>query len=164
MIVIVMGISGVGKSTVGHMLASALEWCFIEGDDWHPIANIQKMSRGIPLTDRDRGSWLQHLREQIQQLLLQRQSAVITCSALKQSYRAVLQPNSDEAVRFVYLKGSAATVRSRLSQRQGHFMKGEMLDSQLATLEEPRDAIVIDIELFNSPAQIIAQICSQLDL
>ncbi|MEM6836596.1 MAG: gluconokinase [Cyanobacteria bacterium P01_C01_bin.120] len=162
MIIIIMGVSGIGKSTVGQMLADALSWRFVEGDAWHSSANIQKMSRGVPLTDDDRLPWLQHLRTHIRQLMQQQQSAVVTCSALKQSYREILHPHPDEAIQFVYLKGSKAIVRSRLSQRQKHFMKAEMLESQLAALEEPHNAIVIDVEMFHSLEQIITQIRSRL--
>ena len=163
MIVILMGVSGSGKSTIGQQLAQALGWCFVEGDDLHPIANVEKMRQGIPLTDADRGPWLQAIGQQISQLQQAKQAAVITCSALKQRYREGLystQPPS--TLQFVYLKASPAVLRSRLTRRQGHFMQASLLDSQLATLEEPTQAITINLTATDTTAQIVAQIRQQL--
>lgn len=164
MIVIMMGVTGSGKTTVGRCLADQLGWGFVEGDDWHPPENIQKMSQGRPLEDRDRWPWLHNLRQHIEALQQQGQSAVVTCSALKRSYRQVLQPQPDAAMRFVYLKGSAATLHTRLKERQQHFMKADMLDSQLDTLEEPTGAIVVDIDDAKTPAQMAAHVMTQLNL
>ncbi|MEM9818981.1 MAG: gluconokinase [Cyanobacteria bacterium P01_D01_bin.6] len=158
-----MGVSGSGKTTVGRCLADALDWHFVEGDDWHPSSNVAKMSRGIPLTDHDRWPWLLRLRDHMRERLLQQQSAIVTCSTLKQSYREVLRPDANEPIQFVYLKGNAATLRMRLQQRHNHFMKADLLDSQLATLEEPADAIVIDIDIATTPAQVVTHVISQLN-
>ena len=136
MIVILMGVAGSGKTTVGRLLASALGWRFYEGDDFHPRANIDKMQRGIPLTDDDRWPWLQALRQVIDACQAQGTSAVMACSALKQTYRDYLMHGCDE-VKLVYLKGSYALLYQRLAQRRGHFMPAGLLTSQFATLEEP---------------------------
>lgn len=164
MIVILIGIAGSGKTTVGQCLAAHLGWRFVEGDDFHSPANVAKMSQGVPLEERDRWPWLRALRAQIVALQQQGKSAIITCSVLKQRYRDVLRPDGDEAIQFVYLKGEAAMLRSRLQQRQDHFMQAEMLDSQLAILEEPEDAIAVDIGNNQTPKQIVAAIIARLDL
>ncbi|MGD1941243.1 MAG: gluconokinase [Leptolyngbyaceae cyanobacterium] len=163
MIVILMGVSGSGKSTIGQQLARAMGWRFVEGDELHPLANVEKMRQGIPLTDADRGPWLQAIRQQIDQLQQAKQGAVITCSALKQRYREVLQSAQPTGtLRFIYLKVSPAVLRSRLVQRQGHFMKASMLDSQLAALEEPTQALTICLTATDTIEQIVAQICHRL--
>ncbi|NEQ43478.1 MAG: gluconokinase [Leptolyngbya sp. SIOISBB] len=164
MIIILMGVSGSGKTTVGRCLADVLDWCFIEGDDLHPRSNVAKMSQGIPLTDRDRGPWLTRLRDRLVDLRQQDKSAIVTCSALKRSYRQILRPHPNEAIQFVYLKGSVPLLKSRLHQRQGHFMKAGMLQSQLTTLEEPDDAIVIDIDTATRPKQVISDVLARLNL
>jgi gluconokinase len=143
MIIILMGVAGSGKTTVGRLLASELGWRFYEGDDFHPRANIDKMQRGIPLTDDDRWPWLQALKEVIDACLAQGTSAVMACSALKQTYRDYLMHGRDE-VKLVYLKGSYALLSQRLAQRQGHFMPKELLASQFATLEEPQQGLIVD--------------------
>ena len=164
MIIILMGVAGSGKTTVGQCLANALRWCFVEGDDLHPDSNVVKMSQGIPLTDRDRLPWLQDLRELMVELQGKDTSAIVTCSALKQSYREVLRPQSNESIQFVYLKCDAAALHDRLKQRSGHFMKADMLTSQLAILEEPEDAIVIEVGKAQTPEQIAADIVASLSL
>jgi gluconokinase len=143
MIIILMGVAGSGKTTVGRLLASELGWRFYEGDDFHPRANIDKMQRGIPLTDDDRWPWLQALKEVIDACLVQGTSAVMACSALKQTYRDYLMHGRDE-VKLVYLKGSYDLLSQRLAQRQGHFMPKELLASQFATLEEPQQGLIVD--------------------
>lgn len=158
-----MGVSGSGKTTVGRCLADVLNWCFIEGDDLHPHSNVAKMSQGLPLTDRDREPWLTCLRDRIVELQQQDKSAIVTCSALKHSYRQILRPNPHEAIQFVYLKSSASLLRSRLHQRQGHFMKAGMLQSQIAALQEPDDAIVIDIDAATKPEQVVSSVLSHLN-
>jgi gluconokinase len=143
MILILMGVAGSGKTTIGHMLAQELRWPFYDGDDFHPPTNIDKMSRGIPLTDEDRTAWLTSLRQLIERLLSDRQSAILACSALKQSYRQDLK-QQDKDVHFVYLKGDRDLMRQRLKQRSGHFMKANLLASQFETLEEPEGVLTVD--------------------
>ena len=138
-ILIVMGVAGSGKSTVGRLLAERLGWPFLDGDDFHPPENVEKMRRGIPLSDADRLPWLEHLRK----LVSRSGSAVLACSALKESYRQILR-GDDPRVRFVYLRADPALLASRLENRTGHFFARTLLDSQLAALEEPAEAIVVD--------------------
>ncbi|MBK8428793.1 MAG: gluconokinase [Lewinellaceae bacterium] len=160
MIIVVMGVSGSGKSTVGSLLADELDWPFYDADDFHNEANRNKMSQGIPLTDDDRSTWLASLRELIQNNINSETSIVLACSALKESYRAILKVH--ERVRFVYLKGSYAEIESRLKNRTGHFMPVKLLKSQFETLEEPRDALTV--ALTHSPEEIIQIIYKGLAL
>ncbi len=157
MILIVMGVSGSGKSTIGRLLADRLGWPFFEGDDFHSAANIEKMRRGQPLTDEDRAGWLDALANLIHEQVRQNRSAVITCSALKQAYRDRLQM---EGVRFIYLRGSSEVIEARLRQRVGHYMPPSLLASQFATLEEPKNALTVDISL--PPDQIVSEIVAAL--
>lgn len=143
-VIIIMGVSGTGKSVVGRALAESLGWRFREGDDFHPAANIAKMSAGIPLTDADRAPFLTGIRNEIVDLLARGESAVIACSALKASYRDVLVVDPAR-VKLVHLTGSPELIRGRLAARRGHFMKAGMLDSQLAALETPAGALSLDI-------------------
>jgi len=145
MVIIVMGVSGSGKSTVGEMLAARLRWAYHEADDFHPQANVEKMSKGMPLNDQDREPWLDAIRVIILKHLQDKSSAVITCSALKENYRQQLKPNDNEAVEFVFLQGDFDLINERMQQRAGHFMKAEMLKSQFDTLEPPKDALTVDI-------------------
>jgi gluconokinase len=161
MIIILMGVSGSGKTTIGQLLAQDLGWPFYDGDDFHPQANIDKMRQGIPLTDEDRDSWLTALRHHIDTLLDNRQSAVLACSALKQGYRDRLGGDRP-AVRFIYLKGDYALIRQRLQKRQGHFMPADLLKSQFATLEAPEDVLAIDIS--QTPEAIVNSIKRALEL
>jgi gluconokinase len=160
MIVIVMGVSGAGKSTIGQALADVLGWQFVEGDRLHSDENIDKMRRGIALTDEDRWPWLIAIRQTMDDLQAAGHSAVVSCSALKQRYRDYLQDDCPETVQFVYLKGRPETLLSRLEHRQGHFMKGRLLHSQLAALEEPSAALVVPIDQLDSPEQAVAEICA----
>jgi gluconokinase len=146
LIIIVIGVSGSGKSTLGRALARALDWTFIEGDDFHPPHNVDKMRRGEPLNDDDRAPWLADLHRHIAALNQQGRDAVLACSALKQSYRAVLSRGIRE-LQFVFLHGDAELIRERLRVRRGHYMPADLLDSQLATLEAPADALCVDIAL-----------------
>ena len=136
-----MGVSGAGKTTVGSALARELGWRFIDADDHHPAANVAKMAAGQPLTDEDRGPWLDRLRS----LLLQEKDAVLACSALKQAYRERLTHGLDE-VRFVYLRGSFSLIESRLSGRQHRYMPAALLRSQFESLEPPEKAIAVDVD------------------
>jgi len=145
MIIILMGVSGSGKTTVGRLLAKALSWPFYDGDDFHPAANVDKMRAGIPLDDEDRAGWLTSLQSLIQQKIQDRQEAILACSALKEKYRARLQQDHPNEVRFVYLKGGFALIQKRLQTRRHHFMNPHLLQSQFDALEEPRDALAIDI-------------------
>ncbi len=156
---IVMGVSGSGKSTVGHLLAERLGWPFYDGDDYHPAANVAKMAAGIPLDDDDRDEWLAVLRGLIAAGLAAGQSGIVACSALKRRYRNVLQVD-EQRVRFVYLKGEFDAIRTRLEQRAGHFMKAELLQSQFAALEEPEAAIRVNISL--DPPDVVDQIITLL--
>jgi gluconokinase len=153
-----MGPAGSGKTTVGKLLAAQIQWEFADGDNFHSPANIEKMSRGIPLSDDDRIPWLKSIREAILQWDAQHRNVVLACSVLKRSYREVLQINSK--VKLVYLKGSYELLRERLHSRKGHYAGEQILAGQLADLEEPRDAITI--EAAQSPEQIVAEIRRRL--
>jgi gluconokinase len=144
MIVVLMGVTGSGKTTLGQLLADQLGWTFVEGDDFHPQANVEKMHRGEPLTDADRAPWLRALRVRIDELAAAGRSAVVACSALKQAYRDVLVSGRPEVV-FVHLTVPAAVIRDRLDRRRGHFMPAALLDSQLATLEAPAGILAVDV-------------------
>ena len=157
-IIVVMGVAGSGKTTVGELLATRVHATFLDGDAFHPPANIAKMSSGIPLTDEDRIPWLEAIHTRIFQAARQNEDAVVACSALKQKYRDLLQ--RDLAITWVFLKGAPELIHARLEARAQHYMKAEMLNSQLADLEEPRLAIVVDIAL--SPADAVEQIVAQL--
>jgi gluconokinase len=158
--IVVMGVSGSGKSLIGKKLAEALRGTFEDADDFHPPANIDKMSKGFALTDGDRWPWLHVLRERIVSHQSNLGCYVLACSALKQSYRDLLRGgDSPEALRFVYLMGTKKVLLERI-ERRDHFMPSSLLDSQLATLEEPEDAIAINVEL--EPDTIISAILGAL--
>jgi gluconokinase len=160
MIVIVMGTTGSGKTTIGSLLAKGVAWEFVDADDFHPPSNVEKMKRGIPLTDADREPWLKALHDKIVEWTAEKRSVVLACSALKQSYRDELHASSD--VKFVYLKGSYQLFSERVVARRGHFAKQDLLASQFATLEEPTDAIIVDAA--PSPEQIVSEVRSKLGL
>jgi gluconokinase len=151
MITIVMGVSGSGKTTVGQLLAQSLNWDFSDADDFHPSANIDKMSRGIPLEDADRLPWLLQLQAAIDRWLLENKNVVLACSALKASYREMLC-RDQQGMKIVYLKCSFQLLAARLTSRENHYMKADLLLSQLDTLEEPEDAIIIDA---SQPIEVI---------
>jgi gluconokinase len=158
MIVILMGVVGSGKTTVGRLLAQQLQWKFADADDFHPPANIEKIRRGTPLNDADRRPWLQLVRASVANWSSAGISGVLACSALKESYRQELTTGPE--VRFVYLKGSADLIARRLQLRQGHFADGQILVSQIADLEEPQAAITVDVD--KPPEQIVTEIREKL--
>nr|WP_245817587.1 gluconokinase [Hydrococcus rivularis] len=159
-ICILMGVSGSGKSTVGRLLAQIVGWQFYDGDDFHPLENLAKMSRGIPLSDRDRQPWLLALRDLIDEVRRNKSHAIIACSALKQGYRDLLQGDRQDLL-WVYFKGSYEQIWQRIQQRQQHFMKAELLRSQFESLDEPENAIAIDIS--RTPGDIAMQIAKILN-
>lgn len=161
MIIIIMGVAGSGKTRVGGLLAKDLDWLFFDGDDFHSQENIAKMSQGIPLTDQDRRAWLTSLERLIENLLAEGKSAILACSALKQAYRDQLRINPQQ-VFFFYLKADLSLVHHRLEQRQDHFMKPEMADSQFKILEEPVDAAVFDAE--PAPEIIVDQMITVINV
>ena len=138
MIVVVMGVSGAGKTTVGRALAAAVGWPFVEADELHPPANVAKMARGEPLDDADRAPWLAAVAARMREL----EDGVVACSALREQYRRVLRVRDD--VRFVLLDVPREVLEERMARRRGHFMPPSLLPSQLATLERPTDALIVD--------------------
>ncbi len=159
MIVVIMGVSGSGKSTIGRMLAKRLGCVFLDGDRFHSADNKAKMKKGIPLDDNDRIPWLQELNRVINQHIEKDESLVLACSALKEAYRHVLGESDDVA--YVYLKADFQTIRKRVERRKHEFMNPHLLESQFETLEEPRGAITIDARL--SPKLVIDQIVDSLN-
>jgi len=159
-IVLLMGPAGSGKTTIGKLLAAKLSWEFADGDDFHPPANIEKMARGVGLTDEDRVPWLISIRDAMRQWQAQGRNVILACSALKRSYRELLGINSN--VQLVYLKGSHELLQGRLRSRKGHYANEQLLASQLVDLEEPSEAITIDAA--SSPEEIVAEIRKRLAL
>jgi gluconokinase len=160
MIVVLMGVSGVGKTTVGVCLAADLGWTFIEADEFHPPTNVEKMRDGDPLTDNDRWPWLRGLRGRIEEACLRGENAVIACSALRAEYRRYLEQGCPERVRYVYLRASPELIRQRLEDRAGHFMNPALLDSQFETLERPQGKVEVDAA--PAPEVIAAEIRGRL--
>src|SRR6266853_3920725 len=153
MVVIIFGVSGAGKTTIGQLLAEELAWRFYEADDFHSQANIDKMHQGTPLTDEDRWPWLENLGELIRRCVAAAENAVLACSVLKEAYRRRLRVNTD--AKLVFLRGDYELIANQLRQRRGHFMNPALLQSQFADLEEPlptEDAVVI--ELGQSPREL----------
>src|SRR5688572_30441654 len=144
MILVVMGVSGVGKTTIGHLLSQRLGWPLLDADDFHPPGNIEKMRSGTPLTDEDRWPWLDRLNGLLREKDSNGESALLACSALRQRYRDRLAAGLKD-LRWVYLKGSFELIEARMKARKGHYMKAGLLESQFATLEEPVDAITAEI-------------------
>ncbi|MFM6190292.1 MAG: gluconokinase [Planktothrix sp.] len=161
MIILVMGVSGSGKSTIGQLLAESLHWQFHDADDFHSAENIAKMSKNIPLEDSDRMPWLILLQKAIDHWLETQNNVVLACSALKDSYRLMLWRDPQQ-MRLVYLKGSENLIQQRLQNRYNHFMSANLLETQLDILEEPQTALYVDIS--NSPLKIVAQIQTDLQL
>jgi gluconokinase len=161
MVVVLMGVSGSGKTRVGRLLARRLGWPFVEGDDLHSRRNREKMRRGIPLTDADRAPWLRRVRGAIRRVLRRGGNAVLACSALKESYRRILRVDP-QRVKLVHLEGSQRLIRARLARRRDHFMNPALLDSQFATLEKPRGVIRIRID--RSPGEIVRSIQRKLGI
>ncbi len=159
MIIILMGVSGSGKTTIGSLLAGRLGWPFYDGDDFHPPANIAKMRQGIPLTEDDRAPWLAALHAKIDELLAAGQSAVIACSALTRLDRTELV-GVDRGVQLVYLHAEFEVLRQRLAARHGHFFTPSLLASQLATLQEPTDVYTVNAD--QEPAAIVDTIVQHL--
>ncbi len=155
-----MGTTGAGKTTVGTMLAAQLNWQFADADGFHPPANIEKMSHGIPLNDADRAPWLAAMRKAILEWIAVGKNVMLACSALKRAYRDELRPSPE--IKIVYLKGSYALFAERIRQRHGHFAGEGILAGQFADLEEPVDAIMVDAA--KSPEEIVAEIRKQLGL
>jgi gluconokinase len=158
MIVVLMGVTGSGKTTVGILLAKRLRWEFADADDFHSASNKEKMKHGIPLTDADRAPWLAALHRQIMRWIAEKRNAVLACSALKQNYREELWTGPE--VKFVYLKGTYELIYQRLLARKGHFADQHILAAQFVDLEEPSDAITVDIG--PPPEQIVDEICRRL--
>jgi gluconokinase len=156
MIILLMGVAGCGKTTIGKLLSESLNWQFFDADDFHSPESVEKMRSGIALDDADRWPWLAKLRKLIQENLESGRSAIVACSALKQSYRDVLL--IDERVRLVYLKGSYELIASRLRTRADHYMHPDLLRSQFETLDEPAHAVIVDVTL--SPETIVRTIKS----
>ncbi len=154
-----MGVAGSGKTTVAKLFAEKTGAVFYEGDDFHSADGVEKMRRGIPLTDADRDGWLRALREMIVRSLAKNELSAFTCSALKAKYREVLQ-NGDARVRFVHLTGPHTFIEERLKNRQGHFMPAALLASQIAILEPPADALTFSCEL--RPEEIVRELINQL--
>lgn len=152
LIIVLMGVCGCGKTTIGETLAEQLQWPLYDGDDFHPPANVEKMRQGTPLTDEDRLPWLQILADEMGQCLARGESALFTCSALKQLYRDILVAGREQ-IRIVHLQGSKELIQQRLALRQDHYMPASLLDSQFAALEDPQNALEVDI---SPDPQIIA--------
>jgi gluconokinase len=161
MIVVLFGVAGSGKTTIGHLLAEELGWNFYDADEFHPASNLEKMGQGIALTDADRWPWLETLRELLKEPIARKENLILACSALKEEYRDYLQI-SDE-IKWIFLKGEYGLVADRFEQRRGHFMNSDLLRSQFETLEEPkRDALVVDVDA--TPERIVQIIRRQLQV
>ena len=154
-VILIMGVAGSGKTTVGRQLAASLGWSFRDADEFHPAASVAKMSAGIALDDEDRAPWLAAIRAHIAGCLARGEDGVVTCSALKETYRDAVIPDPAR-VRIVHLSGDFSLVLKRIGERKDHFMKENMLRSQFDTLEPPKDALVLDIA--EPPGELVAKI------
>jgi len=157
-VIVVMGVSGSGKSSIGKLLSEKLSRPFYDGDDFHPKANVKKMSSGQPLNDEDRKEWLIALNKLA--IEHRHKGAVIACSALKKNYRSLLRAGMGDCMMFVYLEGSFELIKSRLDKRKNHFMTAQLLQSQFDTLEAPSKAITVSID--NTPAKMVREIIKKL--
>ena len=157
MVIVIMGASGAGKTTIGRALAVALGWRYVEGDEAHPAHNVEKMRAGVPLTDADRGPWIAALHIVIARALDRREQTVVACSALKARYRDALRGDR-HPVRYVHLRASEAVLRHRLEARGAHFFNPALLDDQLATLEEPDPAHALILDATAQPEHILSAI------
>lgn len=160
-VLVVMGVSGAGKTTVGRLLAERLGWRFADADDYHPPANVEKMASGVPLTDEDRAPWLERLNELASESLAAAQPLVLACSALKADYRRALAAG-DPRVGFVFLHGSYDLIRGRLEERQDHYMPPGLLRSQFDALEPPTEALKVNVG--PPPAELVDEIVGRLEL
>jgi gluconokinase len=162
-VIIICGVTGAGKTTIGQLLAQELEWEFCDADDFHSAANISKLEVGVPLTDEDRQPWLDKLREFIEECLFAGKNAVLACSALKKAYRDRLRVS--EGVKFVFLRGNRKRIVDQLRRRRGHFMNPALLSSQFKDLEEPQPSErVLSLELGRSPRELVELIKTKLKL
>jgi len=163
--IVVMGVSGCGKTSVAEGLAASLGYSFLEGDQLHPRANIDKMSKGIPLTDADRWPWLERIGERMRDAAASGQGIVVSCSALKRTYRDRLRSGAETGLSFVFLSGSRALLLARMGERRGHFMPASLLDSQLAALEDPSgEPGVVTVDIDAPVADVIAASLRQLSV
>ena len=162
MVAVLMGVSGSGKTTLGKELAALLDWTFVEGDDFHPAANVEKMAAGTPLDDDDRRPWLRALGGLVAEACGRGEHVVLACSALKQDHRDRLERDATGCVRFVYLTASEELIRGRLEARDGHFMGPTLLGSQFDALEPPADAVRVDVA--PAPGEVAADIRRRLAL
>jgi carbohydrate kinase (thermoresistant glucokinase family) len=161
-VLVVMGVSGSGKTTIAKLLATAEGWTLLEGDQFHPPANVAKMAAGTPLTDEDRWPWLRAIAAAIDALRARGENAVVACSALRRAYRDILIGDRRD-VRLIYLKGSQALIAERMKARKGHFMPPALLESQFQTLEEPGpDENPITVEIGGTPDEIVRPIMEKL--
>jgi gluconokinase len=161
MFIIVFGVTGAGKTTIGQLLAEKMSWNFYDADDFHPITNIDKMKKGIPLVDEDRTPWLASLQALIKTSIETGQAGVMACSALRDSYRTYLKVSQE--VRFIYLRGEFSLIRQRLESRTGHYMNPALLQSQFDILEEPKHGELV-VSVDQSPEQIVAEIRRELGI
>ena len=159
MILVLFGVSGSGKTTIGRLLAQELDWNFYDADDFHPTSNVEKMRQGLPLAEADRWPWLERLRELLTQGIARKEELILACSALKEEYRKYLHINDE--IKWIFLKGEYQLIADRIQDRRGHFMNPNLLRDQFEVLEEPRgNAVVIDIEA--DPTTIVERIRNKL--
>ena len=159
MILVLFGVSGSGKTTIGRLLAQELDWNFYDADDFHPTSNVEKMRQGLPLADADRWPWLERLRELLTQGIARKEELILACSALKEEYRKYLHINDE--IKWIFLKGEYQLIADRIQDRRGHFMNPNLLRDQFEVLEEPRgNAVVIDIAA--DPTTIVERIRNKL--